>query len=199
MAKYRGPRAKISRKFGKPILGQEKVLKKKNYPPGQHGKKPKRKSDYSLQLNEKQKAKYIYGVLERQFRNLVKKASAQKGVSSDNILQMLEMRLDNTVKRLGICPTNAAARQFVVHRHIKLNGKTFDRPAHILKQGDIITLSKKAQQFVAVQNSLAASNKQYPWLVWDTPNMEGKVIELPVKKNLPENIDGKMIIEFYAR
>ncbi len=199
MAKYRGPKAKISRKFGKPILGREEVLKKKNYPPGQHGKKPKRKSDYALQLNEKQKAKYTYGLLERQFRNLVKRASAQKGVSSDILVQMLEMRIDNVVRRFGICPTNASARQFVVHRHISLNGKTFDRPSHVLKEGDVIGLSKKAEQFVAVKDSLAANSKKYPWLVWDATTMTGKVIEVPIKKNIPEDINGKMIIEFYAR
>ncbi len=199
MAKYRGPKAKISRRFGAPILGCEKVLKRKNYGPGMHGKKSKRKSEYALQLTEKQKTKYTYGVLEKQFRNLVQKASKQKGIASEILVQMLAMRIDNVVCCLGISPTNAGARQLVVHRHIKLNGHTFDRPSYTLKEGDTISLSEKAKQFIVVQNSLANNKKKYPWLAWDKENMTGKIIAIPNKQDIPGNINGKMIIEFYAR
>ena len=199
MAKYRGPKAKISRRFGEPILGCEKVLKKKNYPPGQHGKKHKRKSDYALQLREKQKGKYIYGVLEKQFRNLAAKASSQKGVASDILIQLLEMRLDNVVYRLGITPTNKSARQMVVHRHIKVNGKTLDRPSYTVQQGDVITLSDKAREFIVVKNSLVDNKKTYPWLIWDEKNMSCTIASVPQRDQIPENINGKTIIEFYAR
>lgn len=199
MAKYKGPKARISRTFGAPVLGCEKVLKKKNYPPGQHGKSRKKRSSYAMQLLAKQKAKYIYGVLEKQFRNLVKKSSSKKGVAGEILMQLLEMRLHHVVYRMGICPTNAAARQFVVHKHVLVNGKIVNIPSYNVKKGDVITLTPKAREFTSVKSSLADHEHIYPWLAWDSNKMTGVVLEIPVRKLIPEPINEKAIIEFYAR
>ena len=199
MAKYKGPKARISRTFGAPVLGCEKVLKKKNYPPGQHGKSRKKRSSYAMQLLAKQKAKYIYGVLEKQFRNLVKKSSSKKGVAGEILMQLLEMRLHHVVYRMGICPTNAAARQFVVHKHVLVNGKIVNIPSYNVKKGDVIALTPKAREFTSVKSSLANHEHIYPWLAWDSNKMTGVVLEIPVRKLIPEPINEKAIIEFYAR
>jgi small subunit ribosomal protein S4 len=199
MANYRGPKARISRRFGTPILGCENVLKKKPYAPGQHGKKRRRQTDYARQLAEKQKAKMKYGILERQFRNIVKEASASKGVSGDRLMQLLEMRLDSVVYRFGIALTNAAARQFVVHRHVRVNNKPVDRPSYTLNKGDQITLSDKAKEFIAVKDSLASKKENHDWLSWNDTTMTGVILDIPQRKAIPESIDEKAIIEFYSR
>lgn len=199
MANYRGPRAKISRRFGTPILGCEKVLKKKNYPPGQHGRKRKRPSAYALQLAEKQKLKYAYGLGEKQLKRLVKKATKQKGVSGDTLMQLVEMRLDNVVVRLGISPSNAAARQLVVHRHIRVNGNVVNKPSCILKEGDTITLSPKAKTLTIIQQSLASHKASFSWLSWNKEELSGVVVAIPERKLIPKEIHEKTIIELYAK
>ena len=198
MANYRGPRGKISRRFGEPILGCEKVLKKKNYPPGQHGQKRRRRSEYSLQQAAKQKAKYQYGYLEKQFSRIVRKAMAKKGTTGNLLVQFLELGLANVVYRLGIAPTIAAARQLVVHRHIRVNDMRVDRPSYLLQKGDRVSLSDKAQKFEVIQNSLA-NRVPYAWLAWDTEKQYGSVIDIPTPKAIPRQINTNSIIEFYSR
>ncbi|MGB0357052.1 MAG: 30S ribosomal protein S4 [Cytophagales bacterium] len=198
MAKYRGSRGKIARKFGEPLLGCAKVLQKRTTPPGEHGAKRKKQSPYGIQLFDKQKAKIRYGYAEKPFRNLVKSVISQKGASREKLMQSLELGISNIVYRLGIAPTVPAARQLIVHRHITVNGNCLDRPFYILQKGDRIALSKKAQQFEFIKNSLA-NRTSYPWLVWDEKTQQGSVIDRPALKTIPERINVSSIIEFYAR
>ncbi len=201
MARYRGPKAKISRKFGEPIFGASKALQKKNYPPGQHGRGRRRKpSEYAIQLAEKQKAKYTYGVLERQFANIFDRASRKSGITGEILLQMLESRLDNTVFRLGIAPTRRAARQFVLHKHILVNGEIVNIPSFTLKNGDIVSVREKSKSLEAITDSLAShSASKYSWLEWDSTDMSGKFLNPPTREEIPENIKEQLIVELYSK
>ncbi len=201
MARYTGPKTKISRRFGEPILGDSKALQKKSYPPGQHGRGKKRKqSEYAVQLAEKQKAKYIYGVLEKQFENIFDKASSKKGVTGEVLLQLLESRLDNTVYRLGIAPTRRAARQLVVHKHILVNGDVVNIPSYSLRAGDTVEVREKSKSLEAITDSLAVqSNKRHNWLEWNAGEMMGKLINLPPREDIPENINEQLIVELYSK
>jgi small subunit ribosomal protein S4 len=201
MARYIGPKARISRRFNEPILGESKALQKKNYAPGMHGKGKKRKqSEYATQLAEKQKAKYIYGVLERQFENIFDKASRKKGVTGEVLLQMLESRLDNTVYRLGIAPTRRAARQLVVHKHITVNGEVVNIPSVNLRPGDVVAVREKSKSLETITNSLSIQGaKKYNWLEWDGNDMSGKLINLPPREDIPENINEQLIVELYSK
>lgn len=201
MARYIGPKARISRKFNEPILGENKALQKKNYAPGMHGKGKKRKqSEYATQLAEKQKAKYIYGILERQFENIFDKASRKKGVTGEVLLQMLESRLDNTVYRLGIAPTRRAARQLVVHKHITVNGDVVNIPSMSLRPGDVVGVREKSKSLETITNSLSLQGaKKYNWLEWDNSEMMGKLINLPPREDIPENINEQLIVELYSK
>jgi small subunit ribosomal protein S4 len=201
MARYTGPKARISRRFNEPILGDNKALQKKNYAPGMHGKGKKRKqSEYAIQLAEKQKAKYIYGVLERQFENTFDKASRKKGVTGEVLLQMLEARLDNTVYRLGIAPTRRAARQLVVHKHIVVNGEVVNIPSVTLRPGDQVGVREKSKSLETISNSLSIQGaKKYNWLEWDNNEMMGKLINLPPREDIPENINEQLIVELYSK
>lgn len=201
MARYTGPKVRISRRFNEPVLGENKALAKKNYPPGQHGKGKKRKqSEYAVQLAEKQKAKYIYGVLERQFANTFDKATRKKGVTGEVLLQMLEARLDNTVYRLGVAPTRRAARQLVSHKHILVNGEVVNIPSFALKPGDLVEVREKSKSLEAITNSLSIqSAKKYNWLEWDGSEMAGKFINLPPREDIPENINEQLIVELYSK
>lgn len=201
MARYTGPKAKISRRFNEPIMGESKALQKKNYPPGQHGKTKKRKqSEYAVQLAEKQKAKYIYGVLERQFAHTFDKATRKKGVTGEVLLQLLEARLDNTVYRLGIAPTRRAARQLVVHKHILVNGDVVNIPSYSLKPGQTVGVREKSKSLETISTSLSiGSSKKYNWLEWDGNEMVGKLINLPPRTDIPENINEQLIVELYSK
>jgi small subunit ribosomal protein S4 len=201
MARYTGPRARISRKFGEPILGENKALQKKAYPPGMHGKAKKRKvSEYATQLAEKQKAKYIYGLLERQFAKLFDKATRKKGVTGEVLLQLLEARLDNTVYRLGIAPTRRAARQLVSHKHITVNGDIVNIPSYSLKAGDVIGVRERSKSIESITSSLSIQgSKKYHWLEWDNSEFTGKLIHVPVREDIPENINEQLIVELYSK
>ncbi|PGH38788.1 MAG: 30S ribosomal protein S4 [Candidatus Nephrothrix sp. EaCA] len=201
MARYTGPKVRISRKFNEPIMGDNKALQKKNYAPGQHGKGKKRKlSEYAIQLAEKQKAKYTYGVLERQFENTFVKASRKKGVTGEVLLQMLEARLDNTVYRLGIAPTRRAARQLVVHKHIEVNNEVVNIPSYTLRPGDVVSVREKSKVLETITHSLSVqSAKKYTWLEWDLHEMSGKLIHLPPRQDIPENINEQLIVELYSK
>ena len=201
MARYTGPKVRISRRFNEPIMGDNKALQKKNYAPGMHGKGKKRKqSEYAIQLAEKQKAKYIYGVLERQFAHTFDKATRKKGVTGEVLLQMLEARLDNAVFRLGIAPTRRAARQLVSHKHILVNGEVVNIPSFTLKAGDLVEVREKSKSLEAITNSLSTqSAKRYNWLEWDGHEMVGKFINLPPREDIPENINEQLIVELYSK
>lgn len=201
MARYIGAKSKISRKFNEPIFGSSKALKRKPYAPGQHGKnKRKKSSEYAVQLQEKQKAKYIYGVLERQFRNLFEKASKKHGITGENLLRYLEARLDNTVYRLGIAPSRRAARQLVVHKHITVNGKVVNIPSYSLKVGDIIGVREKSKTLDVVKESLSGRQQsRYNWLEWNADKMEGKFLAFPDRQDIPENIKEQLIVELYSK
>lgn len=201
MARYSGPKSKISRRFNEPIFGPSKALQKKPYPPGSHGRGRRRKqSEYAIQLNEKQKAKYIYGVLEKQFANLFEKASRKSGITGEVLLQMLESRLDNTVYRLGIARTRRAARQLVLHKHIVVNGDVVNVPSYSVKVGDIVSVREKSKSLEAITGSLAGhSTKKYPWLEWDNSQMSGRLINLPQREEIPENIQEQLIVELYSK
>jgi small subunit ribosomal protein S4 len=202
MAKYKGPRSKVSRKFGEPIYGPDKVLEKKNYPPGIHGinKRRRKQSEYGIQLKEKQKAKYTYGVLERQFSNLFKKASRTKGITGEVLLQLLESRLDNVVYRLGIAQTRAGARQLVNHRHITVNGDVVNIPSYLLKPGDIIGVRERSKSLEAISSSIASAIRtKIPWLEWDEALMAGKFMSRPNRADIPENIREQLIVELYSK
>ena len=201
MARYTGPKSRIARKFGEAIFGADKVLSKKNYPPGQHGNSRKKKtSEYGIQLREKQKAKYTYGVLEKQFRNLFEKAATAKGITGEVLLQLLEGRLDNVVYRLGIAPTRAAARQMVGHKHIVVDGKVVNIPSFAVKPGQTIGVREKAKSLEVITNALAGFNhSKYPWLEWDEATKTGKLLHLPERADIPENIKEHLIVELYSK
>jgi small subunit ribosomal protein S4 len=202
MARYIGPKSKIARKFGEPIFGPDKVFEHKNYPPGMHGLSSKRrkKSEYGLQLREKQKVKYTYGVLERQFRSLFKKAQASKGITGEVLLQLLESRLDNVVFRLGIAKTRAAARQFVTHRHIVVNGNIVNIPSYLVKPGDVIGVREKSKSLEEINNSLhSRRSSRYEWLEWDNDQMAGKFLNCPEREEISENIEEQLIVELYSK
>ncbi len=202
MARYRGPKSKIARKFGEPIFGPDKVFEHKNYPPGMHGLASKRRkqSEYGLQLKEKQKAKYTYGILERQFRALFKKASASKGVTGEVLLQLLESRLDNVVFRMGIAKTRAAARQFVTHKHITVNGNVVNIPSYQVKPGDVVGVREKSKSLEEITSSLhSRRSSQYEWIEWDNDQMVGKFLNRPEREEIPENIKEQLIVELYSK
>lgn len=201
MARYTGPKVRISRRFNEPILGDNKALQKKNYAPGQHGRGKKRKqSEYATQLYEKQKAKYIYGLLERQFAKLFNEASRKKGVTGETLLQLLESRLDNTVYRLGIAPTRRAARQLVLHKHISVNGEIVNISSYSLKPGELVAVRERSKTLEVVTNSLSAQGaRKYNWLEWDNAEMVGKIINIPSRADIPENINEQLIVELYSK
>jgi len=201
MARYTGPKSKIARKFGEPIFGEDKVLARRTNPPGQHGANRRRKlSEYGTQLREKQKAKYTYGVLERQFRNLFDKASRSKGVTGEVLLQLLESRLDNVVYRLGIARTRAAARQLVLHRHITVNGNVVNIPSYSITPGEMVAVREKTKSLEVIQDSLAGFNhSKYPWIEWDETVKGGKMLNLPQREDIPENIKEQLIVELYSK
>jgi len=201
MARYTGPKSKIARKFGEGIFGADKVLEKKNYPPGQHGNSRRRKStEYGVQLREKQKAKYTYGVLEKQFRNLFEKAAKQKGITGEILLQLLESRLDNVVYRLGIAPTRAAARQLVSHKHITVDGEVVNIPSYTLKPGQLVGVRERSKSLEVIDAALAGFNHaKYPWLEWDENSKTGKLLHIPERADIPENIKEHLIVELYSK
>ena len=201
MARYTGPKSKIARKFGEPIFGEDKVLARRTNPPGQHGANRRRKlSEYGTQLREKQKAKYTYGVLERQFRNRFEKASSSKGVTGEVLLQLLESRLDNIVFRLGIAKTRAAARQLVLHRHITVNGNVVNIPSYSVTPGELVAVREKSKSLEVIQDSLAGFNhSKYPWIEWDENAKGGKMINMPQREDIPENIKEQLIVELYSK
>ncbi len=202
MAKYIGPKSKIARKFGEAIYGADKFLEKKNYPPGMHGANKRRRkvTEYALQLKEKQKAKYTYGVLERQFSNLFKKASRSKGIIGEVLLQLLERRLDNVVYRLGLSSTRAGARQLVSHRHVTVNGSIVNIPSFSVRPGDIISIREKSKSLEAITDALSSSRSgMYSWLEWDSNLLAGKFMNIPERSEIPENIKEQLIVELYSK
>ena len=203
MARYTGPRTKKSRSFGESIFGFDKAFDKRKHPPGQHGnnRRRKQKSDYALQLMEKQKAKYTYGVLERQFRNLFKRASSKEGVTGEVLLQLLEARLDNTVFRLGIAPTRRAARQLVSHKHITVNGVVTNVPSAQLRAGDVIGVRGKSQGLAVIQENIGnkADVRKFPWLEWTPDKLQGIFMAYPERETIPEKINEQLIVELYSK
>ena len=201
MARYTGPKTKISRRFGEAIFGPDKVLSKKNYPPGQHGVNRRRKiSEYGIMLAEKQKAKYTYGVLEKQFRNMFDKAARANGITGEILLQNLEARLDNVVYRLGIAPTRAAARQLVNHRHIVVNGNVVSIPSYSVKPGQLVGVRERSKSLEVIANSLTGFNHgKYSWLEWDEDAKTGKLLHVPAREDIPENIKEHLIVELYSK
>lgn len=202
MAKYKGPTSKIARRFKEPIFGPDETVAKKPYPPGQHGpsKRKAKMSEYALQLSEKQKAKYIYGLLEKQFFNTFKKADRKKGITGENLLQMLEGRLDNVVFRVGLAPTRAAARQLVNHRHITVNGEIVDVPSYNLGEGDIIAARERSKSLEVIEDAVSKSqNKKYSWLEFDAKSKSGKYLNSPGRNEIPENIKETLIVELYSK
>jgi small subunit ribosomal protein S4 len=201
MARYKGPTAKVARRFREPIFGPEKALERKNYPPGIHGPNKRRgkQSEYAVQLAEKQKAKYTYGILERQFRNLFEEASRMKGITGLNLLQLCESRLDNTVYRLGIAPTRRGARQLVGHRHITVNGKVVNVASYQLKVGDVIAVREKSKAMEAITNSIASTRTRFDWLDWNPSEMKGTMLARPEMEQIPENIKVQLIVELYSK
>ena len=201
MARYTGPKSKISRKFGEPILGFSKALEKKAYPPGMHGnsRKKKQSTEYAAQLSEKQKAKHIYGLLERQFAKTYNEASRKKGVTGENLLKLLEARLDNTVYRLGIAPTRRAARQIVLHQHIQVNGSTVNIPSYSLRAGDKIVIREKSRAIPPVASALANNSNKFAWLEWNSDTFTGTFLAMPEKEQIPENIREQLIVELYSK
>ncbi|MBF36635.1 MAG: 30S ribosomal protein S4 [Crocinitomicaceae bacterium] len=201
MARYTGPKSKIARKFREPIYGPDKALEKKNYPPGVHGpnKRRMKRSEYAIQLAEKQKAKYTYGILERQFSNMFKKASSKSGITGEILLQLCEMRLDNVVFRLGISPSRRGARQLVTHRHITVNGKIVNIPSYSLRVGDVIGVREKSKSLQVITASLNNDNSVIEWLLWDSSNLTGEVKAEPTREQISENIKEQLIVELYSK
>ena len=201
MARYTGPKTRISRIFGEPILGNGKWLNKNSNPPGQHGEKRKRKTmgEYALQLREKQKAKYTYGVLEKQFRKTFEEAVRRKGVTGENLIKLLEARLDNTVFRLGIAPSRPAARQLVSHKHITVNGDVVNTPSFQLKAGDVIGLKQKTQGLAGITSQVKGKNPKFNWIDWNETSLEGTFIAYPERESVPENIKEQLIVELYSK
>lgn len=201
MARYTGPKTKIARKFGEPIFGEDKSFEKRNYPPGQHGNNRRRgkKSEYALQLTEKQKAKYTYGILEKQFRNLFEKANKRAGITGEILLQLCESRLDNVVYRLGIAPTRSAARQLVSHKHITVNGSLVNIPSYQLKPNDVVGVREKSKSLITIKDSLANSSKTYEWMTWNSEKLEGTYVSIPERIQIRENINEQFIVELYSK
>ena len=202
MAKYRGSKSKIARKFGEPIYGPDKAFEHKNYPPGMHGNSKRRKkvSEYGIQLKEKQKAKYMYGILERQFRNTFDKAHSHKGITGTVLLQMLESRLGNVVYRLGIAATRAAARQLVSHKHIIVNGDVVNIPSYNLRPGDIVGVREKSKSLPVITDSISEHRyNRYSWLEWDSESKSGKFLNVPEREEIPETIKEQLIVELYSK
>ncbi len=201
MARYTGPTTKIARKFGEAIYGADKSFEKRNFPPGQHGNNRRRgkKSEYAVQLQEKQKAKYTYGILERQFSGLFKKAVASKGITGEILLQLCESRLDNVVFRMGIAPTRRAARQLVSHRHITVNGELVNIPSYSLKAGDVIAVREKSKSLETIGNSLANNSNTFEWLTWNNDTQQGTFVSVPERLQIPENIKEQLIVELYSK
>ena len=201
MARYTGPKTKIARRFGEPIFGADKSLEKKNYAPGQHGnsRRKSKKSEYAVQLLEKQKAKYTYGILEKQFRNLYKKASSKTGVTGEILLQLCERRLDNTVYRMGISPTRSGARQLVSHRHITVNGGIVNIPSYSMRPGDVIEVREKSKALEAITDSVKSNSSVYEWLEFSSDSLKGTFVAVPERSQIPENIKEQLIVELYSK
>lgn len=202
MARYTGPKSKIARRFREAIFGPDKALERKNYPPGMHGvsKRRGKQSEYSTQLQEKQKVKYTYGVLERQFENLFHRASAREGITGENLLKLLEARLDNTVYRLGISPTRSGARQLVSHKHVTVNGEVVNIPSYTLRPGDVVAVREKSKSLEAITHSTAGRKvNKFSWLEWDAANLTGKFVNYPNRDEIPENIKENLIVELYSK
>jgi len=201
MARYTGPKTKIARKFGEAIFGEDKNFEKRNYPPGQHGNNRRRgkKSDYAIQLAEKQKAKYTYGILERQFSNIFKKAQAASGITGEILLQLCESRLDNVVYRMGVSKSRSGARQLVSHRHITVNGEIVNIPSYTLKEGDVVAVREKSKSLTAIEDALASNNNVYEWLTWNNDTKTGTFVKVPERLQIPENIKEQLIVELYSK
>ena len=201
MARYTGPKTKIARKFGETIFGEDKSFEKKNYPPGQHGNNRRRgkKSEYAVQLMEKQKAKYTYGILERQFRNLFTEAKRKEGVTGEVLLQLCESRLDNVVYRMGISPSRSGARQLVSHRNIPVNGDVVNITSYKLKAGDVVGVREKSKSIESILNSLSANSSVYEWISWNSEKKEGTFVSVPERMQIPENIKEQLIVELYSK
>ena len=201
MARYTGPKTKISRKFGEPLFGEDRSLEKKNYPPGQHGntKRRAKKSEYAIQLMEKQKAKYTYGILEKQFRNIYDKANRGKGITGELLLQLCESRLDNVVYRMGISNTRDGARQLVSHKHIRVNGSIVNIPSYTLRPGDKISIREKSKSLKSIESSLRENLSEYEWIKFNRERLEGEFVSLPEREQIPENIKEQLIVELYSK
>ena len=201
MARYTGPKSKIARKFGEPIFGEDKALEKRNYPPGQHGPNRRRgkQSEYAIQLKEKQKAKYTYGILERQFRNLFERSQRSKGITGEVLLQLCESRLDNVVYRMGVAPSRRGARQLVSHRHITVNGEVVNIPSYSLKPGDVIGVREKSKSLLVIEDSLSSNSSVYEWISWNSDKKEGTFVSIPERIQIPENIKEQLIVELYSK
>ena len=201
MARYTGPKTKIARKFGEAIFGDDKSFEKRNYPPGQHGNNRRRgkKSEYAIQLMEKQKAKYTYGILERQFRNMFEKATSSQGITGEVLLQLCESRLDNVVFRMGISPSRRGARQLVSHRHITVNGELVNIPSYQLKAGDVVGVREKSKSLTAIQDSLSNSSNVYEWITWNNETKQGTFVSVPERIQIPEKINEQFIVELYSK
>ncbi len=201
MARYTGPKSKIARKFGEAIFGDDKSFEKRNYPPGQHGNNRRRgkKSEYAIQLMEKQKAKYTYGILERQFRNMFEKATSSQGITGEVLLQLCESRLDNVVFRMGISPSRRGARQLVSHRHITVNGEIVNIPSYRLRAGDVVGVREKSKSLTVIQSALENSNNVYEWISWNSEKKEGTFVSIPSRIQIPENINEQFIVELYSK
>ena len=201
MARYTGPKTKIARKFGEAIFGDDKSFEKRNYPPGQHGNNRRRgkKSEYAIQLMEKQKAKYPYGVLERQFRNMFEKATRSNGITGEVLLQLCESRLDNVVYRMGVSPSRRGARQLVSHRHITVNGEIVNIPSYQLNPGDVVAVREKSKSLSAIQESLSNAGSTYEWITWNNDTKQGTFVSVPGRVQIPENINEQFIVELYSK
>ena len=201
MARYTGPKTKIARKFGEAIFGEDKNFEKRNFPPGQHGNARRRgkKSEYATQLMEKQKAKYTYGILERQFSNLFKQAQSSSGITGEILLQLCESRLDNVVYRMGVSNSRSGARQLVSHRHITVNGEIVSIPSYSLKEGDVVAVREKSKSLVAIENALASNNNVFEWLTWNSDTKTGTFVKAPERLQIPENIKEQLIVELYSK
>lgn len=201
MARYTGPKTKIARKFGEAIFGDDKSFEKRNYPPGQHGNNRRRgkKSEYAIQLMEKQKAKYTYGILEKQFRNIFAKANSSGGVTGEVLLQLCEARLDNVVYRMGVSPSRSGARQLVSHRHITVNGELVNIPSYTLKPGDVVGVREKSKSLKTIVDSLDANSSVYEWITWNSEKLEGSFVSIPERLQIPENIKEQLIVELYSK
>ncbi|MFL2622706.1 MAG: 30S ribosomal protein S4 [Candidatus Marisimplicoccus sp.] len=201
MARYTGPKTKISRKFGEPLFGEDRTLEKKNYPPGQHGnnKRRSKKSEYAIQLMEKQKAKYTYGILEKQFRNIYDKANRGKGITGELLLQLCESRLDNVVYRMGISKTRDGARQLVSHKHVTVNGSIVNIPSYTLRPGDMVSIREKSKSLKAIESSLMENSSEYDWIKFNRERLEGEFVTIPDREQIPENIKEQLIVELYSK